>query len=193
MTKGGSAADLAKILGISVQAVGKFCAAGKVSFSFKDGKRWFHDLDGARQEYLAARDGGRGQRRAKADEAGCGVGAGAPVEEEADEKVESYAKSAAKLQHYKALLEELKYQIEIGTLVRKDDLDKAVFKFHRTLRDRILNVPDRLAAVLAGETDQANVHAVLARELRQALSELADEAERAEANAPAVEEGGGDE
>lgn len=35
MTKGGSVADLAEILGISTRAVGKVCAQGRITFSSK--------------------------------------------------------------------------------------------------------------------------------------------------------------
>lgn len=92
-------------------------------------------------------------------------------------KIPSYNKSLEKEKHYKALLAEIEYQIEIGALVRKADNDKAIFNFHRSIRDRLLNIPDRIAAVLAGETDRETVHGILTKELRQALTELAGEAE----------------
>lgn len=175
MAKSGNTAELAKILGISVQAVGKFCAQGRISFSLKNGKRWFPDLQAAAREYLASRDVGRGQRRAN-EEASDGEGA-PPAPPADDEKIESYQKSAARLQHYKAALAEIEYQIQTGTLVRKDELDREVFKFHRSIRDQLLNIPDRTAALLAAETEQAKVHAILSREIRRVLSVLADEAE----------------
>nr|WP_295741507.1 hypothetical protein [uncultured Acidocella sp.] len=175
MAKDGNTAELAKILGISVQAVGKFCAQGRISFSLKNGKRWFPDLQAAAREYLASRDIGRGQRRAN-EAASDGAAPHAPPAAE-DEKIESYQKSAARLQHYKAALAEIEYQIQTGTLVRKDDLDREVFRFHRSIRDKLLNIPDRTAAILAAETDQVKVHAILTKEIRRVLSVLADEAE----------------
>jgi hypothetical protein len=89
-----------------------------------------------------------------------------------------FYQSAAQLQHYKALLAEIEYERRTGKLVDRAEYDREIFKFHRTIRDRILNVPDRLAAVLAGEDDQGRVHTILSRELRQVLTELADEAEQ---------------
>ena len=170
------------MLGISVQAVGKYCIAGKVSFSFKDGKRYFTDLNDAARETLASRDPGRGKSRARLDgdaapeAADPKEGVAAPIEPP-DEAIGSYNKSLARKEHYKSLLAEIEYQIETGALVRKADNDKAVFNFHRTIRDRLLNIPDRIAAVLAGESDREKVHGILSKELRQALTELADEAE----------------
>ena len=98
-------------------------------------------------------------------------------DEESKQKILSYNKSLEKEKHYKALMAEVEYQIEVGALVRKADSDKAVFAFHRTIRDRLLNIPDRIAAVLAGEADREKVHGILSKELRQALTELAAEAE----------------
>ncbi len=102
---------------------------------------------------------------------------GATQQDDPD-KIGPYNKSLAKEKHFKALMAEIEYQIEIGALVCKADNDKAVFAFHRTIRDRILNIPDRIAAVLAGEADREKVHGILSKELRQALTELADLAEQ---------------
>lgn len=176
MAKDGNTADLAKMLGISVQAVGKFCAQGRISFSLKNGKRWFPDLQAAAREYLASRDVGRGQRRANEAASDSDSPIHPPLPPD-DEKIESYQKSAARLQHYKAALAEIEYQIQTGTLVRKDESDRQVFKFHRSIRDQLLNIPDRTAALLAAETEQAKVHAILTKEISRVLSALADDAE----------------
>lgn len=75
--------------------------------------------------------------------------------------------------HYKANLAELKYQEMIGTLVRKSDVEKEAFRVGRLVRDAILNVPSRLAGILAAESDQRKVFELLEKELRQALEALA--------------------
>lgn len=177
MANGGSVADLAEILGISVRAVGKFCAQGRINFSSKNGKRWFPDLQAAAQEYLASRDIGRGQRRANETISQGNPLPHATMGEADDEKIESYNKSAARLQHYKAAMAEIEYQTEIGALVKKDEMDREIFKFHRIIRDQFLNVPDRLAAVLAAETEQVKIHAIMTKEIRRVLSALAEEGE----------------
>ena len=91
-------------------------------------------------------------------------------------KIPSYNNSLEKEKYYKALLAEIEYQIEVGALVRKAENDKAIFNFHRSIRDRLLNIPDRIAAVLAGEADREKVHGILSKELRQALTELSSKA-----------------
>ncbi len=49
----------------------------------------------------------------------------------------------------------------------------AAFTRGRTVRDNLLNIPDRLAATLAAETDVDRVHHLLSVEIRKALEELA--------------------
>jgi hypothetical protein len=41
------------------------------------------------------------------------------------------------------------------------------------VRDNLLNIPDRLAATLAAESDADRVHLMLSGEIRKALDELA--------------------
>lgn len=48
------------------------------------------------------------------------------------------------------------------------------FECARTVRDNILNVPDRLAAELAAESDPKRIHARLDEELRSALEVIAE-------------------
>ena len=57
-------------------------------------------------------------------------------------------------------------------LVRVEDVEKTAFELGRRIRDRILLIPDRVAAILAAESDQLQVSKVLKRELRDAISEI---------------------
>jgi hypothetical protein len=50
----------------------------------------------------------------------------------------------------------------------------AAFNRYRTFRDGMLNIPDRLAAVLAAETDARRTHELLSAEIRKALTEFSD-------------------
>lgn len=60
-------------------------------------------------------------------------------------------------------------ETKLGTLVDVAAVEREQFEAARTVRDSILNVPDRIAAELAAETDEARVHARLETELRLAL------------------------
>lgn len=56
-----------------------------------------------------------------------------------------------------------------GTLVEADQASRAAFEFARTLREAILNVPARISAELAAESDASRVHLRLDAALREAL------------------------
>ena len=58
-------------------------------------------------------------------------------------------------------------------LLSRDEVQVAAFTRGRTVRDNLLNIPDRLAATLAAETDVDRVHHMLSTEIRKALEELA--------------------
>ena len=51
-------------------------------------------------------------------------------------------------------------------------MKSAAFSKARIARDSLLNIPDRIAAVLAAEDDQEKIHALLSSEIRQALGDL---------------------
>jgi hypothetical protein len=70
-------------------------------------------------------------------------------------------------------LRKLEYDRKLGLLVTKESVEKAAFTEFRNLRDAILNIPDRLAGVLAVETDEAAVYQILRAELEQALRSYA--------------------
>ena len=78
----------------------------------------------------------------------------------------------------KVKLLEIKAKVEAGRYVDAAEVKVAAFNRVRVVRDALLGIPERLAAVLAAESDQAKVHALLASEVRQALEELTGGPER---------------
>jgi len=50
----------------------------------------------------------------------------------------------------------------------------AAFNLFRRYRDHMLNIPDRLAAILAAEVDAAKCYEILTSEIRKDLNEFAD-------------------
>lgn len=86
----------------------------------------------------------------------------------------SYAQSRAIREAYQARLAKLEYEERSGKLVAADAVKTQAFKVARSVRDALMNIPDRVASELAAETSPAAVHARLARELRDAIRELAE-------------------
>lgn len=86
----------------------------------------------------------------------------------------SFAQSRAIREAYNARLSKLAYEEKAGELVRTDAVKVAWFNILRVLRDRTLNLPDRLAPILAAEPDPKQITALLDDELRQILDDVAD-------------------
>ena len=89
-----------------------------------------------------------------------------------------YRRARAVREFFQARLAEIEYKERIGELISKAEVQTAAFNKYRRFRDRILNVPDRVAAILATETDMKKVHEILTAELRYALEDAADSQRR---------------
>ena len=81
-------------------------------------------------------------------------------------------KTRIKSEVERARLLEIKARVEAGKYVDADEVNVAAFNRARVVRDSLLNIPDRLAGVIAAESDAQKVHALLATEIRQVLEEL---------------------
>jgi hypothetical protein len=87
----------------------------------------------------------------------------------------SFAQSRAVRETYLARLAKIEFEERSGKLLSRDEVTVAAFTVARTVRDNILNIPDRVAALLAAEANPARVHQILSDEIRKALIELCDE------------------
>jgi hypothetical protein len=87
-------------------------------------------------------------------------------------------KTRIKSEVERAKLLELKAKVEAGKYVDADEVKVAAFNRARVVRDGLLNIPDRVSAVLAAESDPQKVHTLLAAEIRQVLEELTGGPER---------------
>jgi hypothetical protein len=84
----------------------------------------------------------------------------------------TYAQSRAVRELYLARLSKIEFEERAAKLVSRDEVTVAAFTKARTVRDNLLNIPDRLAAMLAAEVDPTQVHQILSDEIRKALNEL---------------------
>ncbi len=67
----------------------------------------------------------------------------------------------------------LDYEERNGDLVRMSDIERIAFNKYRTIRDGMLNIPERVAALVAAETSPRKCHDILTTEIRKALFESA--------------------
>lgn len=86
----------------------------------------------------------------------------------------NYAQSRAIKEAYHARLAKLSYEEKSGALVRTDNVKIAWFNILRVMRDRLLNMPDRMAPLLSAETEPKQVRELLDAELRLVLDDAAD-------------------
>jgi hypothetical protein len=85
-----------------------------------------------------------------------------------------YARARAIHENYRARLAKLEYEEKLRKLINSDEVAVAAFNRFRGLRDRVMNIPDQLAAVLAAESDPRRIHEVLTTAIRKALLDFAD-------------------
>ena len=99
-------------------------------------------------------------------------GTAAGDDDDDEDTATGYWKSRARRERAEAELAELKLAELQGQLVRADDWAAALAKRAAAFREGLLQIPARLAAQLAAETDQARIHGLLEDELRQVMSQL---------------------
>lgn len=97
---------------------------------------------------------------------------GAPAEVGGPRLANSYAASRAAREAYLARLAKLEFEQKSAKLVDADEVRAQIFALGRRMRDTLLGIPDRLAPVLAGQADPAEIHRILSAELVASLAEL---------------------
>jgi hypothetical protein len=85
-----------------------------------------------------------------------------------------YSRARAVRENYLARLSKIEFEEKSGKLVNRDEVQVTAFNKYRTFRNSMLNIPDRVAAVLAAESDPGRVHEILTNEIRTALQEFSD-------------------
>ena len=156
----------AKHRGVALSAVQKAIEKSRIH-KLPDGKIDSDAADGAWErnttQYVPAVTRSTSARRSEAEEEdGSGFGA------------TQYTKARAVREHYQARLAKIEYEERVGKLVSRDEIQVAAFNKFRQFRDQLLNIPERVTAMLAAESEPAKVHAILNEEIRRALNDFAD-------------------
>lgn len=152
----------AKHRGVSHAAVQKAIRSGRIATN-ADG---LIDSERADAEWNAKTR--PGQRRGKQAQPATNEPAEAPVAGGLD-----YFRARAIRENYLARLAKIEFEEKTAKLISRDEVQVAAFTKARTVRDNLLNIPDRVAATLAAESDADKAHQILTGEIRKALDELA--------------------
>lgn len=160
----------AKDRGVEYTQLSKWAGQGRFSSDAvrKDGRKWIvADAQELDRQVAAAKAPDRGGR------------GGAPAIDQAlvqqqnqAAAIPSFAQSRAIREAYAARLTRLEFDQRSGKLVDKAELKMKLAKLHMSVRDALRTIPDRVAPIVAAETDQAKIHAMLLKEIGQALEGL---------------------
>ena len=181
--------EAARRLGVSDTAVHKAIKAGRVHIAgrteksdrpllaWPDAQRdWNANTDAGRRTHVGSQGS---PRRALDDPRPQGVDAtGATarddeIEDDGGDVLIHGAMTLNEAKTAKAILDARLARIEVeqksGQLLPVADVKASAFRVGRQIRDTLMNIPDRVAAELAHETDPARVHERLRAEIRLAL------------------------
>ena len=84
----------------------------------------------------------------------------------------SLAANRAIREMYAARITKLEFEERSKKLVPLNELKLELAKLHLSVRDNLRTVPDRIAPLLAAETDQAKIHSIILEEIRICLEGL---------------------
>lgn len=86
----------------------------------------------------------------------------------------AYRNAATRERVAKARLAELDLAEKAGNLVRRAEVEAAVFSLARQAQDALDAIADRLSTQLAAESDPARVHKLLSDDVRRVMQQIAD-------------------
>jgi hypothetical protein len=164
-------AEYAKHRGVSGVAVHKAVKAGRISTI--DGKIDPAVADIQWEKNTRARVMPRKPESGQSD-AGAPVAAASPSEPPPEGKADDYWDARSRRETAEAAIAEMKEAEMRGLLIRADAVRSALATRISGTRDALLQIPSRLAPVLAAESDMERVIEILEAELRQALSQLSE-------------------
>lgn len=158
--KGLTQKQAAEILSLSHQRISQLVKAGKMKL-LDDGSIDPHALKKPQKSTMVASQ--EPTSEAPAPELG-------PETEPGEEHNRWYWED--RLAEAKAKNAWLDYEQKAGELVQREIVEEYIFEVCRTVRDRLLAVPDRIAPLLAKSTSIRTCRDIAMREQRQALEEL---------------------
>ena len=85
----------------------------------------------------------------------------------------TYQAARAMRERYNAMQAKLEYERAVGKLIEVDAVRAAAIDIGATTRSEVEQIPDRIAAELAAETDEARIHALLSEACEDALRRIA--------------------
>lgn len=85
---------------------------------------------------------------------------------------DTFIQARTESERMRAADRKLNYEIKLGKWVLKSQIRDETFKAGRIFRDAMLDIPNRIDAILAAETDRHTVNRLLTEEIELVLKEL---------------------
>ncbi|OCL99537.1 hypothetical protein AAX29_00578 [Aliarcobacter thereius] len=89
-----------------------------------------------------------------------------------DSKIFNYAEAKAFREYYMGQIAELDYQIKLGEYIPKVEVEQSFFEVARTVRDMLLNLPNKMAMRIVGKKDIKEIELIIDDEIRYILGNL---------------------
>ena len=158
-------AELAKLKNVSRMAVSKKVKAGKLDGAIvnHNGKRLVNKEEAFRLWDLQAPPSKDTTLRKQLKQ---------EIDSKTVDEIPNYAESKAKREHFLAELARLDVEQKKEELILVSDITKSSFEKGRAIRESLINLADRLASQIAGETDPQMIHKLLTDEHTAVLEEL---------------------
>lgn len=86
----------------------------------------------------------------------------------------NFAQARAAKEVFEARIRKLELEERQGNLLQRRAVELEAFNRGQIFRDAMLNIPARIAGLLAAETDQASVHDLLETEIRAMLAQVSE-------------------
>ena len=149
--------------------------AGKINPKTAD-REWAENTDRSKPRNSISGDPKRRRRKgepsAPMDLDAAGEETGVTVGNGNGAAASGYAEARAKREACLAEKARLDLELQMGTLVRTDEVRRAAFNAARKARDQLIALPQRVAAILAATEDPAEVLSILEEEIEKICLDL---------------------
>jgi len=170
MARWGTGADLARELKITRQAVSKAEKAGRISRAASG----MFDLDAARIQYQLHTDPEQQSRSLQQrSDGGAATEVLDPPAVELRGDAAALIAAKARREQAEAQLAELELAEKRGEIMAVGEHKRVLFALARTVRDAVLQISSRSAALVAATDDRQQCQAILDAEVRKVLEQLA--------------------
>ena len=149
---------------VSGAMVTKYLQQGMIPSAKQVGRKWIIDPEKADQELdLALGRANQTTTKIKPTEY---------IDQSQKSPMPSLAANRAIKEMYAARLQKLEFEERSKKLVPFDELKLKLSKLHIQVRDNLRTIPDRIAPIVAAETDAAKIHNIITLEIRECLEGL---------------------